>query len=213
MKLEWLGHAGFRISGKKTVFIDPFKAESSQKADIILITHPHFDHFSIDDIKKLAKMDTVIVAPVECKDKIFSGKFHFKEFKSISPGQSLAIYGISITAVPAYNVSKHFHKKTDGWVGYLVNFEGKFFYHAGDTDFIPEMSSLKVDVAMLPVGGTYTMNAREAAQAVAIFKPKIAIPMHYGSVVGSPDNAEVFKESVALAKVQIMEKNVLIEVK
>ncbi len=212
MKIEWLGHAGFMIYGKKIVFIDPFKAESSEKADIILVTHPHFDHFSIDDIKKLAKMDTVIIAPAECKDKIVSGKFHFKEFKSISPGHSLAIYGISITAVPAYNVNKHFHKKTDNWVGYLVNFEGKLFYHAGDTDFIPEMVSIKADIALVPVGGTYTMNAREAAQAVAIFKPKIAIPMHYGSVVGSPDDADVFKDTVAHSKVEILEKNISIEI-
>ncbi len=213
MKIEWLGHAGFKISGKKIIYIDPFQVASNEKADIILVTHPHYDHCSIEDLKKLVKIDTVIVAPIECHSKIAAGKFHFKEFMAIAPETSLAVYNCSITGVPAYNIGKQFHKKTDEWVGFLLNFEDKMIYHAGDTDFIPEMASFKADIAIFPVGGTYTMNAREAAQAAAMIRPKIAIPMHYGSIIGSESDAEVFKRTVAHSKVEIMEKNVPLEIK
>ena len=195
------------------VYIDPFQISSSDKADIILITHPHYDHCSIEDVRKVVNADTVIIAPSECKAKIDNGKFHYKEFKSISPGVSFAIYGCSIRAIPAYNVGKHFHERHFNWVGYVLSIGGKTVYHAGDTDFIHEMAGLKVGIALLPVGGTYTMTAREAAQAVALVKPKIAIPMHYGSIIGSKDDAEIFLRTVAHSKVQILEKNQPIEIK
>ncbi|MBI2134077.1 MBL fold metallo-hydrolase [Candidatus Woesearchaeota archaeon] len=212
MEIEWLGHAGFKISSEKVIFVDPYKAETSDKADIILVTHPHYDHFSIEDIRQISKMETVIIGPEECRAAINTHKIHHKEFKTILPGYTIAVYNCSITGVPAYNVTKHFHKKADGWVGFVIRTENRAIYHAGDTDFVQEMASIKADIAMLPVGGTYTMNAREAAQACNLIKPKIAIPMHYGSIIGSKTDAEVFTKSVAHSKVQVMEKNVPIEV-
>lgn len=206
-----MGHASFKLSGEKIIYIDPFQIAESEKADIILITHPHYDHCSIEDIKKIAKRDTAIIAPIDCQSKIAAGKLHYAEFKNIAPGDEISVYGHHIIAVPAYNLNKHFHNKSDEWVGYVISCGGKSFYHAGDTDFIQEMASIRTDVAMLPVGGTYTMNAREAAQAALIMKPKIAIPMHYGSIVGKPEDAEVFARSVAHSKVQIMKNGEIIE--
>ncbi|MBI2574473.1 MBL fold metallo-hydrolase [Candidatus Woesearchaeota archaeon] len=212
--LEWLGHAGFRVSGEKVIYVDPFQIQPGEKADIVLITHPHYDHCSIEDLRKIVKLDTVIVAPIDCQSKIASAKLHYAEFKNVSPGSSVSIYGCSIRAVPAYNTNKHFHNKTDEWAGYVFEVNGKKLYHAGDTDFIQEMTglaSMGIDIALLPVGGTYTMNAREAAQAVAMIRPKVAIPMHYGSIVGSKEDAEVFRRTVAHAKVEVMGKNSVIE--
>lgn len=212
IKIEWLGHASFKLAGKKVIYIDPFQIPEGEPADIILITHPHHDHCSVDDVKKIVKLDTVIIAPIDCQSKIAEGKFHYAEFKNVVPGDKISIYGYHISAVPAYNVNKHFHNKSDEWVGYVVSDGNKSIYHAGDTDFIQEMASIKTDVAMLPVGGTYTMNAREAAQATFAMKPKVAIPMHYGSIVGKPEDAEVFAKSVAHSKVQIMKKGQIIDI-
>jgi L-ascorbate metabolism protein UlaG (beta-lactamase superfamily) len=185
MDLRWLGHAGFMLKGKKTVYIDPYKSLESEPADIILVTHSHFDHCSPEDIGRLRTKDTVVIAPGDCQ---IEGK------RTLSPGQSINIGDIAITAVPAYNPTKKFHPKANNWVGYVVKMEGTTVYHAGDTDVIPEMADLgPIGYALLPVGGTYTMTAEEAARAVQMIKPKIAIPMHYGSVVGSSADAEKFK--------------------
>ncbi len=212
MLLEWLGHAGFRISAGKTVYIDPFQISSGKKADIILVTHPHYDHCSVEDIKKIVAPETIIVAPIDCQGKIASGKVHYSEFRNLAPGSHAAVYGCSIYAVPAYNKGKPFHKRADEWCGYVIEINGKKFYHAGDTDLIDEMAGIRADVALLPVGGTYTMTAREAAQAAAIMKPKLAIPMHYGSIVGSASDAELFRNSVANSRVEILGKNSPIEI-
>ncbi|MBI2141964.1 MBL fold metallo-hydrolase [Candidatus Woesearchaeota archaeon] len=217
-RLEWLGHAAFRVSDGKVIYVDPFQIAPGEKADIVLITHPHYDHCSVEDLRKVVKLDTIIVAPIDCQSKIASGKLHYAEFKNVAPGSSVSIYGCSIKAVPAYNTNKHFHSKGDEWVGYVFEVNGvksKKLYHAGDTDFINDMvglAGMKIDFALLPVGGTYTMNAREAAQAVAMIKPKVVIPMHYGSIVGSLDDAEVFRRSVAHSAVRIMEKGSVMEI-
>ena len=216
LRIEWLGHAGFRVSDEKVLYIDPFQIDGGEKADIILITHPHYDHCSIDDLKKIVKLGTIIVAPIDCQSKVAAGKLHYAEFKNVAPGSSMSVYGCPIHAVPAYNIGKAFHNRHDEWVGYVFRMSGKAFYHAGDTDFINDMvglAGMNVDFAMLPVGGTYTMNAREAAQAVTMIRPKVAIPMHYGSIVGSPEDAEVFMSSVAHSKVEVMKKNVPLEIK
>ncbi len=214
-RLEWLGHAGFRVSDEKVIYVDPFQIQAGEKADIILITHPHYDHCSIEDLRKIVKLETVIVAPIDCQSKIASGRLHYAEFKNVAPSSNVSIYGCSIRAVPAYNTNTQFHTKRDEWVGYVFEVDGKRIYHAGDTDFIPEMAglaSMGIDAALLPVGGTYTMNAREAAQAVAMIRPKVAIPMHYGSIVGSADDAEVFRRTVAHARVEVMDKNSVMEI-
>jgi L-ascorbate metabolism protein UlaG (beta-lactamase superfamily) len=198
LKIEWLGHACFKVSNSKRIYFDPFKLSVSEKADIILITHEHFDHCSPEDIEKIVKSDTIIFASRQCR--ALAGKGWKVVY--MRPGEKERVEGITVEAVPAYNTNKHFHPKEDEKLGYVVTFEGKRIYHAGDTDLIPEMSSLKaIDIALLPVGGTYTMNAEEASEAVSIIKPKVAIPAHYGTIVGSRKDAEKFKLLVKSAEV------------
>lgn len=171
------------------IFIDPYNISGSQaKADIILITHEHYDHCDTASINKLSSEETVVIAPIVCKSKL-------ARVNTISAGDKKTVNGIQIEAVPAYNTNKPYHPKGSG-VGYVITINGKRIYHAGDTDRIPEMKKLNnIGIALLPVGGTYTMTAEEAADAVnEDIKPKVAIPMHYGSVVGSRADAEKFKK-------------------
>jgi len=195
-KIHWLGHDSFRLEGEVTVYIDPWKLPpNSPKADIILITHDHYDHCSPEDVVKIQKADTVIVTIPAAARKLKG------EVKTIKPGDKITVKGIEIEAVPAYNTNKPFHPKEAGHVGFIVTLGGKRIYHAGDTDFIPEMKGLKVDIALLPVSGTYVMTAEEAAKAADTIKPEVAIPMHYGEIVGSEKDAEHFKE---LTSVQVI---------
>ncbi len=194
-KIHWLGHDSFRLEGEVTVYIDPWKLPpNSPKADIILITHDHYDHCSPEDVAKIQKADTVIVTIPAAARKLKG------EVKTVKPGDKITVKGIEIEAVPAYNTNKPFHPKEAGHVGFIVTLGGKRIYHAGDTDFIPEMKGLKVDIALLPVSGTYVMTAEEAAKAADAIKPEVAIPMHYGEIVGSERDAERFKE---LTSVQV----------
>lgn len=191
--IHWLGHDTFRIVGEKVIYTDPFqlkKTGAMLPADIILITHEHHDHCSSEDVKKIQAKDTVIVAPADCLDKL-SGNV-----RVIKPGDKINVMGIDIEAVPAYNTNKKFHPRANNWVGYIFTMKGQRIYLAGDTDYIPEMKNIKCDIALLPVSGTYVMTADEAVQAALDIKPKTAIPMHYGSIVGSEKDAKRFKESL-----------------
>lgn len=182
-----VAHAAFRISDGKVIYIDPFKLKSSDKADIILITHSHYDHCSREDIEKIIKPGTEIFIPPDCQSKLN----HFDNVKIIlvHPNKVYSSGDVKIETVPAYNVGKRFHPKANEWVGYVVTVKGKRVYHAGDTDFVPEMKSLKnIDVALLPVGGTYTMDVDEAAAAANSFKPKFLVPMHYNDIEGTSAN-------------------------
>ena len=199
----WLGHDSFRLKGEKVVYIDPWKlAAGAEKADVILVTHDHHDHFSPDDIAKLSQADTVVVAPAAVAAKL-GGKTIVAK-----PGDRLSAAGVAIEVVPAYNPNKKFHPKSAGYVGYIVTLNGKRIYHAGDTDLIPEMTQIKVDIALLPVSGTYVMTPVEAAEAANTIKPALAIPMHYGDadVVGTRRDAEEFKR-LANVPVDILEKS------
>ncbi len=202
IKITWLGHASFQIKNKLVIYIDPYDIpESLEKADIVFVTHEHYDHCSPSDIKKVFKENTAIVATEDCISKL-------KEFKvfPVVPNKSYEIKGIRFSTIPAYNIDKPFHTRASNWVGYIIEVDGVRIFHAGDTDATPEIKSLKdIDIALLPVGGTYTMNYKEAAEAVNTFKPKIAIPMHYGKIVGSVEDAEKFKELVSESKVVILE--------
>jgi len=208
LKISWLGHDSFRIKNGKTIFIDPFKIRpTSEKADILLITHEHYDHLSMDDIKKVVNENTTIVTIPAVKKELSSLKV--KEVRAVRPGDKLKLGDISIDVVPAYNLNKFresgkvFHPKEDGKAGYIIEIKGVRVYHAGDTDAIPEMKGLKPDVALLPVSGTYVMTADEAAQAVKMVEPKLAIPMHYGVIVGTEQDAQKFKQ-LATVEVQIL---------
>lgn len=198
----WLGHASFKLINEKVVYIDPWKIKEKERglADLILITHEHYDHCSPEDIAKLRKTDTQVVAPKDCVSKIPG------QTTAIKPGESLTIKGITLEAVPAYNLKKPYHPKSNGWVGYIITIGKEIIYHAGDTDLIPEMERIKADIALLPCGGTYTMDAEEAACAANKIKPKLAIPMHYGSIVGTEKDVQRFKENVRGVEVQVLKQ-------
>lgn len=194
--IKWIAHDCFRIESAVTIYFDPYQIPSgAEKADIILITHSHYDHCSIGDVKKLIKENTTIVCPPDCVSKV-TGSVEKGHLKIMTPGSTEKIGDINIEAVPSYNTNKPFHPKENDWLGYVVTVNGKRIYHAGDTDLIPEMSQLKdIDVALLPVSGQFVMTAEEAAEAVKIIKPKVAIPMHYGAgVAGTKEDAERFKK-------------------
>ena len=208
--MTWLGHDGFRIQDGHMIYIDPFKIESGgPKADIILVSHEHFDHCNVEDLNKVTSPNTIIVAHSQSKTEL--SKVKAKEVKVIKPGDKVTIGDVSIEAVPAYNINKFrepgkvFHPKEDGKLGFIVTVKGVRIYHAGDTDHIPEMKTIRTDIALLPISGTYVMTPREAAEAVATINPKVVIPMHFGAIVGSKDDAESFKTLVK-CEVKILEK-------
>lgn len=188
--IHWLGHDTFKVIGDKVIYTDPFKIKKMDRADIILITHEHYDHCSPEDVKKVQGPDTVIVTTPDCAKKL-SGNI-----KTVKPGDKLNVLGIEIEAVPAYNTNKQFHRRDKNWVGYIFTAQGQRIYIAGDTDRIPEMKNLRVDIALLPVSGTYVMTAEEAIEAALDIKPRLAIPMHYGSIVGDKKDAQRFAEGL-----------------
>ena len=195
LELEWLGHAGVLIKSNKLVLvIDPYQTSADEKADFVLITHSHYDHCSIGDIGKIVKNGTTIVMTADCQSKINKLKNNV-DMRIIEPGKEINLQEVKIKAVHAYNLKKEFHPKSEGWNGYVIEVGGIKIYHAGDSDLIPEMLSLgKIDVAFLPVGGTYTMNFREAANAAVKIKPQLAVPIHWGNIVGTKEDALKFVE-------------------
>ncbi len=202
--IDWLGHSGFKVKGEKVLYIDPYECNADEKADIILITHSHYDHCSIADVKRISTASTIVVGTPACQSKLNYERVVMKDFKIVRPGMKLNVLGIGIETIPSYNINKKFHQKSEENVGYVISFNGKRIYHAGDTDKIPEMANLKnIDVALLPVGGTYTMDAKEAASAADIIKPGIAVPIHYGKAVGSVQDAQTFKK-LCKQKVEIL---------
>ena len=188
--IHWLSHDSFRIDDQgKQIYIDPWKLSAdSVKADYIFVTHSHYDHFSKEDIDIIKTAGTKIIGSADV------AKEFGKNAVAMNPNQEITMDRLKITAIPAYNINKKFHPKANNWVGYLITLsDGTVIYHAGDTDFIPEMKSLKVDIALLPVSGTYVMTAQEAIQAANTFQPKIVISMHYGTIVGNETDAERFE--------------------
>jgi len=198
--IHWLGHDSFRIETKDlAIYIDPYQLQGTPtKADLILITHDHGDHCSPGDVAKIQKGDTAIVAIQAAAAKL-KGDLHI-----VRPGDKITVKGVPIETVPAYNINKFrspgmpFHPSESGHVGYILTVEGVHIYHAGDTDFIPEMKSIQVDVALLPVSGTYTMTAEEAIQAADAIHPQVAIPMHIGRDIGEISAAQRFKQGASV---------------
>lgn len=185
--ITWLGHASFKIKAPEgVIYIDPWKLHNGEPADLILITHDHFDHFSADDVKKIRKADTTIITTASVAAQLKGN------VQTVKAGDTLTVKGVKIEVVPAYNPRKEFHPKPAGGVGFIITVGGRRIYHAGDTDAIPEMNNIKADVALLPVGGKYTMTADEAAEVANKIKPRVAVPMHWGDIIGSRADAESF---------------------
>jgi L-ascorbate metabolism protein UlaG (beta-lactamase superfamily) len=210
--LDWLGHSGFRLrTGRSTIYIDPYRVSSgAPKADVILVTHGHYDHFSPQDLELLSHKGTWLVAPASVAERVSGNVI------SIAPGEMIEdelVRGVAIAAVAAYNTSKRdaegnvFHPRDAGLVGFDLNVRGERLYHAGDTDVIPEMDQVTgVDVALLPVSGTYVMTAEEAAEAARRIQPRVAVPMHWGEHIGTREDAERFAELTPVP-VAIMRKS------
>lgn len=188
-------NATIRIQRDKVFYFDPMGIEEDMNdADFIFISHDHWDHLSPEDIRKIIKEDTVLVAP-ESSAALLADE-GFGNVTSVRPSESYEISGVSFSTVPMYNVGKKFHEKEKNWVGYIVRIDDADYYFAGDTDFIPEMKTIKADVVFLPVGGTYTMTVSEAAKAANIMRPAVAVPMHYGDVAGAAEDGEAFVEGL-----------------
>ncbi len=210
--ITWLGHDGFLIEGGgRSVVIDPFRVKvPGRKVDVAFVTHDHFDHCSPDDLRRFVDpAATTVVAAANCSRALSDLKA--REVRYVRPGDSGEVSGVKFRAVHAYNVNKFrapgqpFHPKEYGGVGYVVELGGVSVYHAGDTDLIPEMRELgSVDVALLPVSGTYVMTAEEAAEAAKVISPRLAIPMHFGAIVGTVKDAEKFRSLVSM-RVEVLE--------
>ncbi len=194
-KIFRLNHDCFRLEGEKVVYTDPFHLPDGEPtADIILISHEHFDHCSPEDIQKIAKPTTTIVAVASCMEQLADMP---GELTIVEPGDKLQVQGMPLEAVAAYNTNKDFHPKAAGHAGYVFTLNGKRIYFAGDTDRIPEMKDISADIALLPVSGTYVMTAEEAVEAAGDISPEVVIPMHYDDIVGTKEDAERFAKLYA----------------
>lgn len=208
---------GSEGAGNRNIYIDPFQMKIAPKdADFILITHDHYDHFSPEDIEKVAGANTILIVPEKMEHKVQEVSGLVSRIVTVRPGETYTVDGaageledkpeektegkpenkLEFETVPAYNMLKPFHPKSAGWVGYILLIDGKRIYVAGDTDATKEAKAVKCDIALVPIGGTYTMDAKQAAALVNTIRPEVAIPVHYGSIVGSPEDAKVFKANV-----------------
>lgn len=188
-------HSSIRISSSTVIYADPYKIENeAHDADIILITHPHSDHFSPEDIEKVRNEETVFIAPCSMEQILWDA--NISEPVLLHPDEKVKVKGIMIESVPAYNILRTYHPKQNGWLGYIVTVEDQRIYIAGDTDATDEAKQVKCDIAMIPIGGTYTMNVREAVNYTNLLQPKYAIPVHYGSIIGGPVDGLTYQELV-----------------
>lgn len=188
--------SSIRIEGSKTVYFDPFLIESgANDADVILITHSHQDHFDPESIGKVSNANTVFVVPAGMEKKM--GQIAAKEqLRLLSPGDEIEVEGLKIKALPAYNKAKPFHPKRNKWLGYLLEMDETRYYVAGDTDVVKELQAVQCDIALVPIGGTYTMTAKDASGLINQIKPVATVPTHYGTIVGKKEDADEFRSLV-----------------
>ena len=215
--IEVLYHSSIRISNNKVIYIDPFKIDKNYNdADIVFITHDHYDHYSDEDIDKVINENTTIIIPEKLLTKLLKKGINKNAIITVEPNEKYMVQGIKFETIPSYNTNKTFHPKENGWVGYIITLDDIRYYIAGDTDITEENRKVKCDVAFVPVGGTYTMGFKEAAQLINEIQPKIAVPIHYGSVVGTKQDATDFikllhpsiKGIILMKQLQIMKLNV-----
>ena len=192
-----LNHSSIKIKDNKTIYFDPYQIEKNYKdADSIFITHSHYDHYSEEDIVKVKKAETKIIITIDLKEKVEKLGLVSSNIIIVEPNKKYTIDKLKVETIPAYNNEKPFHPKYNKWVGYILETSTGRFYIAGDTDITAENKKINCDIAFLPIGGTYTMNYKEAAELANIINPKIVIPTHYGSIVGTKEDAYKFKELI-----------------
>ena len=201
-RFTWFRQSAFRWEGDGLVlYIDPWGVTGEVPADVILITHAHFDHFRPDEIERIRKAGTRILAPADVAKEL-SG-----DVTSVAPGEPHEVAGVRIQTVPAYNTVEERldkHPKANNWVGYVLELGASTYYHAGDTDHLPELETVRTDVAFVPIGGTFTMDVRQAGCLVRAMSPRLAVPMHFGFVVGSPSDADAFVKEAAPVPVEVL---------
>lgn len=191
-------HSSIRLEAGKVLRFDPFNVKGSPRdADVIFITHDHFDHFSPEDIAAVRKSETVFVMPESMRRTALGAGIPEGKITFMKPGQTAQVGGFAVEAVPAYNIGKQFHTKDKGWLGYVVTAADKRVYVCGDTDNTPEARAVKCDIVFIPIGGKFTMDAKEGAALANALAPVTAVPVHYGSVAGTPADADVFAKNVS----------------
>lgn len=195
--IEVLCHSSIKINKHLVMYFDPYNIQNeTHDADIIFCTHTHYDHFSEDDILKVKNDKTIFVGTEDSYVNAMKLGFSEERLKIVEPNNKYDVLGIKFETVPAYNIDKKYHPKENGWVGYILEIDDLHYYIAGDTDLTPEAKTVSCDVALIPIGGRFTMNAKEAASLINTIEPQIAIPTHYGEIIGTSDDAELFEKLV-----------------
>lgn len=204
--IQVLAHSAVRIAGEKTLYFDPYLIEESfNDADMIFLTHDHYDHFSPEDFAKVTREDTPVVAPEAIVGHLLDEGIGRDRIIAVKPGDNLQVEGIPVEVVPSYNTNKKFHPQANEWVGYVVTVDGTRCYIAGDTDINPDVLQVECDIAMVPVGGTYTTTAEEAAQLINRIRPAYAVPTHFGAVTGTKEDGKEFARFVD-SEIQVVQK-------
>lgn len=197
--------SSIKIILDKTLYFDPYKIDNEiHDADYIFITHEHYDHFDIKSINNVKNDNTIIFAPKSMEDSI--NKLNFKDYIYLNPNEEININDYIIRTIPAYNIEKQYHPKSNNWLGYIITYKNITYYIAGDTDKTKESENIKCDIAFIPIGGTYTMDVLEALKLIKIIKPKIVIPIHYGSIVGNKEDGQILKNNLSDTNIEVIEK-------
>ena len=208
MKLENIEvntQSSMRMEFDKVIYFDPYKIDCEKHdADIIFITHNHYDHMDSDSINKIKNESTIIVAPETMKDVVSS--IECKDYIFLNQNEEISIDSIKIKTIPAYNIQKPFHPRSNNWLGYIITYNDISYYIAGDTDKTKEAEAVECDVAIVPIGGHYTMDVNEATELIKAINPKVVIPTHYGSIIGDANDGKILKDNLSDTNIEVIEK-------